>query len=233
MNLRQLISTKKWQLQKQETIEEKEQMLKEIAKEKTKGKIKDELKALALFLALLASAVGGRVALQYVPSVEPIIPLAIIAGLIFGVKEGFLLGGTAYIISNFFIWGMQGPWTIFQAFGAAMPGAFAGIWGKLRIPNWKDVMILSVIGTAFFEMVMNIAGPLMGIGLTIGLFAIPLYFITSLPFSIVHVGSNAIFARIFSPLLKLRRKKDEFKIISIARSNGSERTNIRMYKSEQ
>lgn len=197
-----------------------------------KGRKKSELREFTIFVGLFAVATLGRVALQWVPSVEPIIPLAILAGFLFGSKEGFSLGAGAYVASNFFVWGMQGPWTLFQAIGAGIPGAIAGMVGKTKKPTERDLIIFSVLGTVFFEIVMNISGPIMGIGLlgALGLLSIPLYFVTSLPFSLVHISSNAVFAKLFSPGLKLRREKDELKIIAVSRIVGNQRTDVRLYK---
>jgi len=190
---------------------------------------------MALFLALVAGATAGRVVLQFVPSVEPIIPFAVLAGLLFGAREGFALGGSAYIMSNFFIWGLQGPWTIFQALGGAVAGAGAGLFGKAKKPNWMDMVVLSVLGTVLFEIVMNVSGAFMGIGagvLSLGLLAIPLYFLTSLPFSLVHIISNAAFAFALKPLLKWR-KNHGFKAISFSRTAAGTTTSVRLYKSDE
>lgn len=218
--------------EKQRTeIEEKAETLFEQLK---KFSLRNEFRDGAILFALISAGVLGRIALQYVPSVEPIIPLAIIAGLLLGVKEGAIAGSTAYIISNFFVWGLHGPWTIFQALGAAVPGAFGGIFKHFKKASSRDLIILSVLGTVFYEIVMNISGMFMGIGfLGPSLFAIPLYFAASLPFSLVHIGSNAVFAKLFSPLLKLKTKKNEFKVINISRTgNDGTLTSVRMYKYE-
>lgn len=206
-----------------------EKKIKSIVKDSV---LKSELKNLAIFAGLLALAVSGRVALQFVPSVEPIIPIAIAAGLVLGPREGFALGGSAFIISNFFVWGLQGPWTIFQALGAAVPGAAAGFLGKIKTPNSKDLMVLSILGTVFFEIAMNVSGGLMGIGLLGGLFALPLYFLASLPFSAVHIVSNIAFAKACSPILKLRGENNgKIKIVSISRADGSGTTTVRLLES--
>ncbi|HLD58350.1 MAG TPA: ECF transporter S component [archaeon] len=217
-------------LERQEIIAEK---AKEIQSIWQKGKIKSEAKSLAIFLGLFSLAVGGRVALQNVPSVEPIIPIAILAGLFFGMREGFALGGSAYIVSNFFVWGLQGPWTIFQAIGAAVPGIFGGAFGKIKNPKARDFVLLSIAGTVFFEITMNVSGAAMGIGLLGGfsLFTLPVYFITSAPFSIVHIISNIGFAGALSPLLKFRRKENEFEIVSISRHSPAGSSSVRVYKS--
>jgi energy-coupling factor transport system substrate-specific component len=190
------------------------------------------MKQLTAFTFLFAGAVAGRVALQFVPSVEPIIPLAILAGLVFGPKEGFALGSGAYVASNFFVWGLQGPWTLFQAVGAGVPGAIAGLVGKAKHAHPNDLVLFSVLGTVFFEVVMNVTGALMMGGLFgLGLLTIPLYFLTSAPFSLVHVASNIAFAAGLRPLLsKWSRKKDELEIIVVNRTVGDKRTAVRMYR---
>lgn len=220
--------TKTVQLQKRQEILEK------IARLVRQARNKKEARELAVFLAMLAGAIIGRVALQGVPSVEPIIPIAILAGLMFGMKEGFMLGGTAYLISNFFVWGMQGPWTIFQALGGALAGASGGFLGKFKKVGTKELVLITIAGTALFEVIMNLAGPLMGIGVlgAFGLFTIPLYFATSLPFTLAHIATNSAFAGLLSPLLKKWRRHDEFKIVSVSRSDSGRNSAVRMYKSE-
>ena len=211
-----------------------EGIAKQIFSEVQGSKFRDEAKATMLFLGLVAAATAGRIALQFVPSVEPIIPFAVLAGLLFGAREGFALGGSAYIMSNFFIWGLQGPWTIFQALGAGLAGMIAGFAGKAKKPTWVDLVVLSVLGTVFFEAIMNISGAFMGIGAGVfglGLLAIPLYFLTSLPFSLVHIISNVAFALALKPLLKWR-KNHGFKAISFSRTNAGTTTSVRLYKSD-
>jgi len=193
------------------------------------------MRQLTLFSFLFVGAVAGRVALQFVPSVEPIIPLAILAGLIFGPKEGFALGSGAYVASNFFVWGLQGPWTLFQAIGAGLPAAIAGIWGKTKTPGKNDLVLFSVLGTVFFELTMNFSGALMMGGLIgFGLLTLPLYFLTSLPFSLMHIGSNAVFGKMLSPLVsKWSGKKNEFEMVHITRvAPGGKRSAVRLYRSK-
>jgi len=215
-------------------IQKRQEILEKIAKLVRKARTKKEARDLAIFLAMLAGSIIGRVALQGVPSVEPIIPIAILAGLMFGMKEGFMLGGTAYVISNFFVWGMQGPWTIFQALAGALAGASGGFLGKFKKVGTKELVLITIAGTMLFEVIMDIAGPFMGIGMlgAFGLFTLPLYIATSLPFSAVHIATNAAFAKLLSPVLKKWRRNDEFKIVSVSRSDSGKHSAVRMYKSE-
>lgn len=220
-----------------------QQQLQQFKKEVKKKKIEEHLAKLwgntrlrkdarnaVIFAALFGGATAGRVAMQAVPSVEPIIPLAVLAGLLFGMKEGATLGAGAYVASNFFIWGLQGPWTIFQALGAGAAGLIGGLFGKLRQPRTRDLIILSVAGTVIFELVVNIGGVAFGIGmLGLGLMAIPAYFLMSLPFSALHAGTNAVFAKLAAPLLKLKRPDDELKIVSVSRTSNGVTTHMRVY----
>jgi hypothetical protein len=66
----------------------------------------------------------------------------------------------------------------------------------------------------------------------LGLLSLPLYFASSLPFTLTHLVSNIIFARLFSPILRLWRNDDEFKMVSLSRVDGDNVTHVRMYKSE-
>ncbi|MFH0714322.1 MAG: hypothetical protein V1847_01105 [Candidatus Diapherotrites archaeon] len=207
-------------------------ILNEMARVVQEGKHKKEARDLTIFLALLGTAIAGRVALQWVPSVEPIIPFAVLAGLLFGMKEGFMLGGSAYIISNFLVWGLQGPWTVFQAIGAAVPGAVAGVYGKVRQASVLELIGLSVLGTVFFEIMVNIGGALTIPGaFGVGIAVLPLYFLTSLPFSFIHTISNIGFAGMLHPLLKWR-KGNEFQIVSARRSARGESRDVRVYRSK-
>ena len=78
--------------QKQKPLTKVEETAQEITELVKKEKIKDELKHLAIFASLITVGVAGRVALQFVPSVEPIIPIAVLIGLLYGAKEGFVGG---------------------------------------------------------------------------------------------------------------------------------------------
>jgi len=220
-------------LQKMEQEQVTDSLGKEIQKVNNKRKLKREFRDFAVFMALVTAAVAGRVALQHVPSVEPIIPFAILAGLLFGIKEGAVAGSAAYIISNFFVWGLQGPWTIFMALGGGIAGLFGGIAGKYVKPNLKTLVLMTLIGTVIYELIMNISGSLIGIGILGGLMAIPIYFITSVPFTLTHIFTNLGFAAVMKPLLKLRRDKDELKVLSVHSSDGKQHRSVRMYSTSE
>ena len=162
---------------------------------------------LTMLIILWFVAVLGRDTLSFLPSVEPIIPIAVAVGLIYGAREGALLGGSAYVVSNLFM-GSMGIWTFFQAIGGALAGGSAIWFGRVKRPTLSDLVVWSIIGTLLFETSMNVAGGVMGYGPNFfgaGIFAIFGYFITSLPFSVTHVVSNIFFALLCGPLLSLNK----------------------------
>src|SRR3989344_9455213 len=67
------------------------------AKPEPKKKTINELEV----VSLLIIAILGRILLEPLPSVEPIIPIAVFAGLAYGGNAGILIGLLAYPISNF------------------------------------------------------------------------------------------------------------------------------------
>ncbi len=132
-------------------------------------------------LILLALAVLGRVLLKVtplvnIPSVEPIIPIAVFAGLAYGVEAGIIVGLLAYPISNFFLPGeFFGLWIIWQAVGGAVAGGVAGLAKKATFNN---MLWYTAIGTILFQLAVNL----------------PSNEIWFWGFSDVHLFSNLLFA---------------------------------------
>lgn len=92
-----------------------------------------------VILAMLAAiAAVGRVPFAGLPSVQPTSFVIMLAGLVFGVESGFIVGAVAAVASNVFLG--QGPWTPWQMYAWGMLGMTAGwlrnswwmqpVWGK-------------------------------------------------------------------------------------------------------
>ena len=147
----------------------------------------------------MASGAFLRVFMQEFPSVEPITFFAIMSGWLFGSKKGFAVGSSSLYLSNFFMFGGQGPWTPFQlvAFGAA---GYLGGFLKGKEKTWKIVGI-TVISTIIFEIIMNISS-MMFLGGNI-----LLAFYLALPFTLVHLTSNITFS-LFLPKIKTKIEKE-------------------------
>ena len=105
-------------------------------------------------LILMGFVVGGallRVPMQAVPSAEPLTFFAILTGWLLGRKRGFLAGASSLYISNFFMFGGQGPWTPFQAVGFGIAGWLGGMLRKKA--SYLEVIMISVIATLIFEVI--------------------------------------------------------------------------------
>ena len=74
---------------------------------------------------LAALAAAGRILFAPFPSFKPVSAIAIIAGVVFGRRAGFMVGALAALASNFFFG--QGPWTPWQMYAWGMVGYGAGL----------------------------------------------------------------------------------------------------------
>lgn len=143
---------------------------------------------------LLALAVLGRFALMGVPSVEPIIPIAILVAISHGIDNGVIVGALGYPLSNF-LSGYFGEWNLIQMAAGGL--AVAAVYFKPKKLNSSlDLIWLTVIGTLLFEVVVNSFGGDLD------------YWLASMPFTGTHVISNIIFATVLSGFVK---QKSELK----------------------
>ena len=149
-----------------------------------------------MVLFWLAVAVVGRIFLMPVPSVEPIIPIALLVAVSYGIDSGILVGVLGYLLSNAFT-GYFGEWSIFQMIAGGV--AVCAIY--FRPKGFKtniDLVWLALIGTVLYEMVINIfGGGLAGSGL-LDLEG----WMTAIPFSATHIIANVVFATLLSGFVK-------------------------------
>jgi len=78
----------------------------------------DSAKEIALVATIGGAAAAGRVLFAAIPGVQPVTVIAVCAGAALGTRAGIAVGGTAALVSNFFLG--QGVWTPWQmlAWGA-------------------------------------------------------------------------------------------------------------------
>lgn len=76
-------------------------------------------------VVLAALAAAGRILFAPIPDFKPVSAIAIIAGVVFGRKSGFMVGALAALASNFFFG--QGPWTPWQMYAWGLVGYGAGL----------------------------------------------------------------------------------------------------------
>jgi len=176
------------------------------------------------WLVIAGFVFGGallRVPMQAVPSAEPITFFAILAGWLFGKKKGFITGAAAGFLSNFFMFGGQGPWSIFQMFGWGMAGFLGGFisgikpsknyflyWLRAIIP----VMVIVTLSTLIFDITLNIGWSLF---MPFGIVAM---FLSGLPFLLIHLVSNVGFSLLLPFARKIVYEKGKFNELELCRS---------------
>ena len=146
-----------------------------------------KLEEYLIIFTLITTAVLGRILLQPFPSVEPITFIALIAGSLFGIRKGAVVGASSWYLSNFFMFGGQGPWTLVHVGAGIVAGALGGL--MLKKPTIIKSIIAITIATIIFELAINTMSGLVFYGIVIS-------FITAIPFAITHLASNIMFSLI-------------------------------------
>ena len=145
-----------------------------------------ELKEWLFIFGFIGAASGLRALMQGFPNVEPLTFFALLAGWLFGWKKGMLVGASSLYISNFLVLGGQGPWTIFQVLGYGLVGFLGGFLRKNS--GIVRAMSIAFIATLMLQLIFNIGwSAVIGFNVIVAMF-------TGLPFTIIHVISNTIFA---------------------------------------
>ncbi|MFH1788122.1 MAG: ECF transporter S component [Candidatus Altiarchaeota archaeon] len=100
-------------------------------------------RVIALLAFITATTIVSRQVLHGV-AVSPVFFFVVLTGYVFGPVNGFVLGATTMLVSNFFVGG-HGPWTPFQMIGMGLVGFSAHILPKPG--NMKlRIFVLSAYG---------------------------------------------------------------------------------------
>ncbi len=142
-------------------------------------------KELLMLSTFIISAALLRSAMQFIPSFEPITFFAVLSGFMYGRRKGFIVGASSLYISNFIVFGGQGPWTIFQAFSFGAAGYIAGVFRKNNYFNAFSSMLLS---TVLFEIIMNSYSTVFFDG------SVVIAFASAIPFTATHLITNTALA---------------------------------------
>jgi len=197
--MQKLILKKKKKSNQKEELSQKEKLAQSLVQKQLQLL---KLREWLVVIGLTLGAAALRVPMQAIPSAEPITFFAILSGWLFGRRKGFLTGVGALYLSNFLVFGGQGVWTIFQAIGFGAAGLLGGFLGKKS--NVWQVVSISVAATILFEIIINIGSVFMFP------FAFFTLFLTAIPFTLVHIVSNASFAFLLPKTRKMIEKKGEF-----------------------
>lgn len=138
--------------------------------------------------ALTGTGIVSRALLQSFPSVEPLIAVAVAIGFYKGPRYGIAAGASGFYLSNFLVYGGQGPWSLFQLLGAGAAGLIGALGG--RFGDGRVVFFGSMIAGVFgFELAVNAGSVTMaslfggGIGMLVA----------AVPFVVIHLVSTCGF----------------------------------------
>ncbi|MCD6477395.1 MAG: hypothetical protein J7K87_00100 [Candidatus Aenigmarchaeota archaeon] len=182
------------------------------------AKQKSLLKTISILLSVTSIGIFGRALFQYVPSVEPMIPIVIGMGFYKNWKYGVSSGILGFFFSNFIVWGLQGPWTIFQCLGAALAGITGEAFSKISKRRGYFFSSL-IVGTIIYEVIVNMGSLVFFPWWVLTGFS---YLLAAIPFGMIHIFSSIGFGSIvYAFREKLQDIWMEYKVFSVWRSNNS------------
>ena len=140
---------------------------------------------------LAALAAAGRILFAPIPDFKPVSAIAIIAGAVFGRRNGFMVGALAALVSNFFFG--QGPWTPWQMYSWGMVGYGAGLLARAGLfERPAAVYVYGFAAPIGFGFIMNAWSILGFYGAQSAGQMLALY-VLALPFDVVHAVATVVF----------------------------------------
>src|SRR3989338_1672010 len=161
-----------------------------------------ELKEWLFVIGFIGIASLLRVPMQIIPNAEPLTFFALLSGWSFGWKKGILAGVSSLYISNFLVFGGNGPWTIFHVIGYGLVGFLGSILRKKA--TMFEVLSLTFIATLSLQIIFNF-----GWSIFIG-FNFFAAMLTGSIFTAVHIISNLIFATLLPKARKIVYETGKF-----------------------
>lgn len=158
---------------------------------------------------LAALAAAGRLLFAPFPDFKPVSAIAIIAGVAFGRRSGFMVGALAALVSNFVLG--QGPWTPWQMYAWGMVGYCAGLFaqfGLFRKPF--AVYVYGFLSALGYGLVINLWSILGFFHAQAGVSVLAVY-TAAFPFDVLHGVATVVFLlALYAPwgkkLARVKRK---------------------------
>ena len=154
------------------------------------------LKKLLLYFLFSISLISLRILLQPLPSVEPLLGGIVFMSYFFGLKESLFFSFYAYGVSNYFMLGGNGVWTIFQTTSAVISSLFSYFFYFTFRSSFKMYVFVSFLCALMYEIIINLSMSLLSLQNPFT------YFIYSFPFSVTHIFSTMFFAILFWSIFK-------------------------------
>lgn len=157
-------------------------------------------------VVLAALAAAGRVLFFALPDFKPVSAIAIIGGVVFGKRNGFMVGALAALVSNFFMG--QGLWTPWQMYAWGLVGYLGGYFAERGFFRKRAVLIgYGFASGLLFGFIMNFWS-ILGFTQADGALIVLIYS-TALPFDLIHSVATVIFLLVL--YVPWQRKLDRIK----------------------
>lgn len=140
---------------------------------------------------LAALAAAGRILFAPIPDFKPVSAIAIIAGISFGRRSGFMVGALAALVSNFFFG--QGAWTPWQMYAWGLVGYLAGVLSQMGLLNRPSaVYVYGFVSAIMYGLILNLWSVLGFFHAQTNLSVFAVY-AAALPFDIFHGVATVVF----------------------------------------
>lgn len=153
---------------------------------------KPTTESIVLLAILIATASIGRLILISIPSVNLQSFIVIMVGIVFGKKEGFIVGSLSALVTAMIL-GI-GPWVVFQMIGWGLMGLTAGLIAE-KLDNIVFRVAFGLAWGLLYGWIADLSGIFylgsINLGSVLGLF------IFSFPFDMLHGVSNAVLLAVF------------------------------------
>lgn len=153
---------------------------------------KPTTESIVLLAILIATASIGRLILISIPSVNLQSFIVIMVGIVFGKKEGFIVGSLFALVTAMIL-GI-GLWVVFQMIGWGLMGLTAGLIAE-KLDNIVFRVAFGLAWGLLYGWIADLSGIFylgsINLGSVLGLF------ISSFPFDMLHGVSNAVLLAVF------------------------------------
>lgn len=153
---------------------------------------KPTTESIVLLAILIATASIGRLILISIPSVNLQSFIVIMVGIVFGKKEGFIVGSLSALVTAMIL-GI-GPWVVFQMIGWGLMELTAGLIAE-KLDNIVFRVAFGLAWGLLYGWIADLSGIFylgsINLGSVLGLF------ISSFPFDMLHGVSNAVLLAVF------------------------------------
>jgi energy-coupling factor transport system substrate-specific component len=173
---------------------------------------------LALVGVMGSFSAASRIPFVVIPSVQPCTVIILAVGLVFGWRMGFMVGAITGLASNFFL--PMGPWAIWQIFAWGTGGMVAGLAGRFYPKaGMVTLVVLAVFWGVIYGLILDLytLGIFLAAGDSLTLAVIGKTYLPALPFNLLHVGGNVIFALLLGPsllwVLQRFKKRYEWEVV--------------------